>query len=456
MGTMFERYQIEVEETLAKIQLPPKFLIQRYNNCTNVQECAQVCIFDVHKTGENSHKLMDPINELCRGCHQCVLACPKDAISLRINPEFENIGNTYFTPDRIKTLYFEADTGRVPVSGTGYKGTFVGTGFDRIWFDFSEIVRPTRDGIHGREYISTSVDLGRTLPYLQFDNNGNLVSEVPQVIEISIPMILDAPLPSKTRKPLQLALAKAATRLNTFVMVNAKDYFDELSPYHAHLIPRIVPDEIDDYENLINISRIIELDFSNNDIIDSLKRIKETHKSVLVSTRFPYDDQSGERAVALSKQGADIIHFYMTDDVIEQTPNRIKDVIQVTHSHLVEHHLRDGVTLISGGGIAEAAHVPKSIILGADAVSVGLAYQIVLGCRVCYGDNHSINCLLQIEPPDIEWAAQRIVNLIASWRDQQLEVLGGMGIREVRRQRGELGRAMFYEDLEAKIFGEQE
>ena len=32
----------------------------------------------------------------------------------------------------------------------------------------SEIVRPTRDGIHGREYISTSVDIGRKLPHLAF------------------------------------------------------------------------------------------------------------------------------------------------------------------------------------------------------------------------------------------------------------------------------------------------
>ena len=37
-----------------------------------------------------------------------------------------------------------------------------------MWTDMSEIVRPTRDGIHGREYISTSVDIGRKLPCLAF------------------------------------------------------------------------------------------------------------------------------------------------------------------------------------------------------------------------------------------------------------------------------------------------
>ena len=38
------------------------------------------------------------------------------------------------------------------------------------------------------------------------------------------------------------------------------------------------------------------------------------------------------------------------------------------------------------------------------------------------------------------------VNLMAAWRDQLLEVLGAMGMREVRRLRGELGRAMFQEE----------
>jgi hypothetical protein len=53
-------------------------------------------------------------------------------------------------------------------------------------------------------------------------------------------------------------------------------------------------------------------------------------------------------------------------------------------------------------------------------------------------------------------ATQRITNLIGAWRDQLLEVLGGMGLREVRRQAGEVGRAMFYEDLETKVFGDKE
>jgi hypothetical protein len=45
---------------------------------------------------------------------------------------------------------------------------------------------------------------------------------------------------------------------------------------------------------------------------------------------------------------------------------------------------------------------------------------------------------------------------MASWRDQLLEILGAMGIREVRRLRGEMGRAMFMKTLEKDAFAEIE
>jgi hypothetical protein len=52
-----------------------------------------------------------------------------------------------------------------------------------------------------------------------------------------------------------------------------------------------------------------------------------------------------------------------------------------------------------------------------------------------------------------------VVNLVAAWHGQLLEVLGAMGMRDVRRLRGEAGRAIFREDIEretfANIFGEK-
>nr|MDO8098594.1 glutamate synthase-related protein [Candidatus Njordarchaeota archaeon] len=457
MRSGFERYHVEAKEAPAKFRIPSRFIVKRYNNCAEVQECTSACIYGVHVVRKDG-KIAEPINELCRGCYLCVLKCPDLAISVEENPEFQGLGNSYFTPERIRTIYFEAESGRVPVSGAGYNGPFAGTGFDGLWFDFSEIVRPTRDGIHGREYISTSIDLGRKPPRLLFDEKGKLLSRELNLVEIPIPTILDAPVTCATMRSLQLAVVKAASKLGTLATVNLKDYSSDLVPYVSNILTRFSPDAIDEAEELIRQSRIVEIDLGGEDsqIQEYIERIKRINPSVLVSLGCPYDECSHERAYNWAEKGADVIHFYSSDEAVERNPDSITRAINRVHSYLVEKNMRDEVTLMSSGGIAEASHVPKSIILGADAVGIGLAYQIALGCKVCYGDKHSTDCQLSIESQDVEWAAQRIVNLIGSWRDQLLEVLGGMGLREVRRQRGEIGRAMFYKDLETKIFGGSE
>jgi glutamate synthase domain-containing protein 2 len=111
------------------------------------------------------------------------------------------------------------------------------------------------------------------------------------------------------------------------------------------------------------------------------------------------------------------------------------------------------MTLIASGGVALAEHVGKAIICGADLVAVGVPLMVALGCRVCSGD-HNGSCPIDIQNSDLPYAAQRIVNLMGAWHSQLIEVLGAMGIREVRRLRGEMGRAMFQEDLEREAFGD--
>ena len=50
--------------------------------------------------------------------------------------------------------------------------------------------------------------------------------------------------------------------------------------------------------------------------------------------------------------------------------------------------------------------------------------------------------------------AEDMVNLMGAWHSQLIEVLGAMGIREVRRLRGEVVRAIFMEDIEKEAFGD--
>jgi hypothetical protein len=51
---------------------------------------------------------------------------------MSINPEYEKMGNSYWTPDIIKTTWLQAETAKIPVSGAGYRGPFAGKGFDAM------------------------------------------------------------------------------------------------------------------------------------------------------------------------------------------------------------------------------------------------------------------------------------------------------------------------------------
>jgi glutamate synthase domain-containing protein 2 len=130
----------------------------------------------------------------------------------------------------------------------------------------------------------------------------------------------------------------------------------------------------------------------------------------------------------------------------------IKERVREIHRTLVSASIRDCVTLLAGGGIAMAEHVAKLIACGADGVIVDDALLVALECRMCGDCAGERPCVPGIERIDPAWGAQRIVNLLASWHSQLIEVMGAMGLREVRRLRGETGRVMFFEDLEKECF----
>jgi glutamate synthase domain-containing protein 2 len=90
--------------------------------------------------------------------------------------------------------------------------------------------------------------------------------------------------------------------------------------------------------------------------------------------------------------------------------------------------------------------VAKAIACGADLVAVDFALQVAWGCSL-WADKGS--CPVESKELDPDWGAQRVINLINAWRDQLLEALGAMGLREVRRLRGETGRTIWHKTEDA-------
>jgi hypothetical protein len=187
--------------------------------------------------------------------------------------------------------------------------------------------------------------------------------------------------------------------------------------------------------------------------------------------RMTLSPKSANRIIELSENGLKVVHLcadlHGCERIDGGLPGRhVKDALREIHTRLVEKGLRDEITLLASGGIALAEHMAKAIICGADLVAVDTALLVALGCRVCRGahsllldgaDSHTVNqtgCPAGIGSLDSAYASQRIINLMGAWHSQLIEVLGAMGIREVRRLRGEMGRAIFMEEIEKEAFGD--
>jgi len=442
---------------------PPRFtpigksgVVDFSEDCARCQACAKdACIYDVY-TNRNfdSKMLADSIDYLCKNCFRCIQTCKKGLLSKSINPEYRKMGDDYWTPDIISCNWYQAETGKIPVSGAGYRGKFVDTGFDEMWTDMSEIVRPTRDGIHGREYISTAIDLGRKPSVLKFDKEGTLISEAPRIINIPIPMIFNVLPFGAISENVLLAMAQAAQELNTFMIIREEELKPSLTPFTNWLAPQVSLKSGNLPEETIREGRIIELVYEEN-CEKTIASLKGINPDAIISLKVPLNDSTTAIVENLTLKGAEIIHLYasVNGNAINGTnPRFIKDLVREVHLNLVEKSLRDEVTLLASGGIAMAEHVAKVIICGVDGVAIDLPLLISLECQLCGKCQKGLSCPVEVEKIEPGWAAQRIMNLVGAWRSQLIEVLGAMGLREVRRLRGETGRAMFFQDLERENF----
>ncbi len=432
-------------------------------DCSRCSNCVKPrCAFDVYRKeavyNRDPSAAVVPLYE-CRGCLSCVQGCTKGLLAVSLNPEYLALGDEYWRPEILATTWNQADTGRVPVSGAGYRGRFHGPGFDGIWTDMSEIVRPTRDGIHGREYISTSVDIGCKPMRLSFSPDGELLGEGSRLIEVPIPLILDVPpwtLPGQLLNRVRVAAAQV---LGTLAVAPAAEVAGVPPEQLPHVVPLIGSEGLAGAQTLLRQVRMAELvDWSG--ALDLVAPMRAANPDLICALRLPMDATAVERIVAASQAGVQVFHLFADlhgRELGAAEPRHIKDALRAIHRELVARGMRDAVTLIVSGGIALAEHMAKAILCGADVVGVDTALLVALGCRVCRGaghQSHGEQCPAEAGDLERGYATQRFVNLIAAWHSQLLEVLGAMGIREVRRLRGEVGRAIFMEDIEREAFGD--
>lgn len=387
-----------------------------------------------------------PRESLCVGCLRCTTQYPEIA-KILLNPKFRQLGDPYFTFEQVDTIVHESEHGRVPIKGAGYRGKFGGNDWDAMWTDMSEIVRPTRDGIHGREFISTEIDIGEALPFLPLDKDHQLIGKIPKNISIPIPFIFDLP-PEfvQFNHALCLILSRAANEIGTLALFPVEIVM-KFSLFDQNIIPVIAPPDLEILQKMNFSPAMLEMDGWNETLYNELS-LRFPNSSLLLRTDFQEVDP-----LICYKAGIRIFHFTADYHGRNKNGRFVKDLIHEAHLAFVNAGCRDEVTLIGSGGIVAAEHVPKAIICGLDAVAIDTPLMAALQAKFagkCINRHES--CFKLPKDLPVHWGVQRLKNLIGSWRDQLLEILGAMGLRELRRMRGEMGRALFQKMLEDEAF----
>jgi hypothetical protein len=458
----YNRYHINNEETEDRQSMPNKFLVRvaRLGLAKMLlREAVQYwgkwdvvlnrpCVYGVFSGPVGGFM---PRPKLCVGCLRCTIQHP-EFVRILPNPKREQWADDFVTVNHVETIFDEAKAGHVPVRGQGYRGRFGGAGWDGMWTDMSEIVRPTRDGIHGREFISTAIDIGSKPTHLAFDSEGRLSGSSPKVLTLQVPFLLENPFPKVMTPELAAVWSDSAIALESMAILPLTDVLSfDLSG--AHVAPLVRPSQIDEVAMLSPETRMIELTRWDPGVYSDAST---NYPHLVVAVRVPFASGWRRKMIELHSAGVRVIHF--ESDLHGQGAGGegfVMDLLKEAHGLLVEQGIRDEMTILSSGGIVAAEHVPKAIICGADGVGLDIPLMLALQAKPLTRMRDAAKVEMKLaRKTDHAWMMQRIQNLAAAWRDQLLEILGAMGLREVRRLRGEWGRSMEQASLEAEAFGD--
>ena len=299
---MPEKYHIKTSHVLPRLPRIGKCgIVDWREDCARCHNCVKkACVYDKYREENTFIRDLDEVHTLyyeCMGCFSCVQNCTKNLLTLALNSEYQKLGNEYWTPQILTTTWLEAETGKVPVSGAGYRGKFSGPGFDSMWTDMSEIVRPTRDGIHGREYISTSVDIGKKPSFLNFQNN-KLETVLPPLISIPFPVIFDMSSEKHTLPILEPCIIETAKQTGLIAIIDSKKWksikLHNIEQYLKNIAFFLNPDGPQIPKEILDKTRLVEIP-DNKNIEQHIASIKKNHPGIIIAVRIFMDEKITKR-----------------------------------------------------------------------------------------------------------------------------------------------------------------
>jgi glutamate synthase domain-containing protein 2 len=494
-----------------KTYIAPKFLIKRDPDlCIQCKVCVNQCTFDAqYYDAEDDEVKSRPEN--CVGCHRCEIFCPTQALTIIRNPQ-EYRENYNWRPEVVDDILKQAETGGVLLTGMG-DDKEQRIYWDHLLLNASQVTNPSIDPL--REPMELTTWLGRKPDRLELDDkNRKLKTKLAPQVKIEVPVMFAAMSYGAVSLNVHTSLARAATEMGTLWNTGEGGLHPTLYKYGNNTIVQVASGRFGVQADYLNVGRVVEIKigqgakpgigghlpgekvsaevsltrmipqgtdalspapqhdiYSIEDLAQLIYALKEaTNYTKPISVKIAAVHNAAAIASGMVWGGADIIVLDGLRGSTGAAPKVIRDNVGIpielalaaVDARLREEGIRNQASVVISGGIRNSGDVAKAIALGADAVYIGTAALIALGCHVCQ-QCHTGKCawglcttdlrLTKRVNPDI--GARRLANLLRGWSIELKDILGGLGVNAIESLRGNRLhlRGVGLSDTELEILG---
>jgi len=475
-----------------KTYLPAKFMVERdEERCIRCEVCVNQCSFENHYL-DTDEKQIKSLADGCIGCHRCVTFCPTDAINIR-RSQLEYRDNYNWRPEVIEDILKQAESGGMLLTGMGDDKD------QRIYFDHlvlnaSQVTNPSIDPL--REPMELTTYIGSKPDKIELDSNSlELKGELPPQVKLEVPVMFGGMSYGAVSLNVHRSLARAATEMGTLWNTGEGGLHRSLYKYKDNTIVQVASGRYGVHAEYLNAARIVEIKigqgakpgigghlpgekvssevsetrmipqgtdaispapqhdiYSIEDLTQLVHAIKEaTNYKKPISVKIAAVHNAAAIASGMVRAGADIIVLDGLRGSTGAAPKVIRDNVGIpvelalaaVDTRLRQEGIRNRASVIASGGIRNSGDVIKAIALGADAVYIGTAALVALGCRICQ-QCHTGKCSWGICTTDLHLSkrinpdigAQRLANLLRGWGLEIKDMLGGLGVNALESLRG--------------------
>jgi glutamate synthase domain-containing protein 2 len=475
-----------------KTYIASKFKVNRdEDRCIQCQVCVNQCSFETNYYDAEDDEVRSR-EENCVGCQRCALFCPTKALNITYSPP-EYRGNYNWRPEVIEDISRQAETGGVLLTGMGDdKGQRIY--WDHLVLNASQVTNPSIDPL--REPMELATYLGRKPDRLEIEPlTFNLKTRLAPQVRLEVPVMFAAMSYGAVSLNVQESLARAAVEMGTLWNSGEGGLHPALYKYGKNTVVQVASGRFGVHADYLDAGSVIEIKigqgakpgigghlpgekvsadvsltrmipegtdaispapqhdiYSIEDLSQLIYALKEaTNYTKPISVKIAAVHNAAAIASGIVRGGADIVVIDGLRGATGAAPKVIRDNVGIpielalasVDSRLRQEGIRHQASLVVSGGIRNSGDVAKAIALGADAVYIGTAALISLGCRVCQ-QCHTGKCAWGICTTDLrlskrinpEIGARRAANLLRAWSLELKDILGGLGVNALESLRG--------------------